>query len=263
MPTVTFAAHARFHFAASSAMKLHAFIAADPVALVYGGRAQIAGFSLLPVSPSSLTLIPSGFFLANAMVCDGGDSGDPSYAEYDLGATEAELWLTAYVYLDSATLAAWIDGTTTSYLMRILTGPSGSSVDAAYTQPLPWGTARAGTGAIDAEGGVWALLELHRVAGGVTELYVDGVLAITGTDADASVGGAVQFGLTQSSGVAPSLVSVRDVKVGTTRGGSDVFADDFASGNLDAWTSTLGDPTVAQVLVPRPNVLTLTPAVPV
>ncbi len=52
-------ASARFHFVSESSGKLHAYQAADPAAFLFDAQTRGAGFSLLPVSPASLTLTPS------------------------------------------------------------------------------------------------------------------------------------------------------------------------------------------------------------
>ncbi len=49
----------RYHFGVESAGKVHGFTAADPFAIAFGIRSQGAGFSLLPVTPATLTLVPS------------------------------------------------------------------------------------------------------------------------------------------------------------------------------------------------------------
>lgn len=54
----------------------------------------------------------------------------------------------------------------------------------------------------------------------------------------------IRFGGWASNGVAGEIYYVTNVKIGTTLGGTDLFADDFSSGNTSAWTSTVGAATV-------------------
>jgi hypothetical protein len=90
----------------------------------------------------------------------------------------------------------------------------------------------------------WQLCEIHY-DGSVAEFYIDGTLVSTTAPfytGDASV---LEMGLVQSSPNDPSAVLyVDDVKVGTTRGATDVFSDDFESGDFSAWDTTFGDVSV-------------------
>ncbi len=64
--------------------------------------------------------------------------------------------------------------------------------------------------------------------------------------------GHLEFGGLGSDGVTGELYYVTNVKAGTTLGGTDLFADDFSSGDTSAWTITSGDATV--VANPFPTV---------
>ncbi len=55
---------------------------------------------------------------------------------------------------------------------------------------------------------------------------------------------AVRFGGINALHVASEFYYVTNVKIGTSEGGTDIFHDDFASGNTSAWTTTTGSATV-------------------
>ncbi len=82
------------------------------------------------------------------------------------------------------------------------------------------------------------------MAGGTNQFYLAGSLIGSGPDFDSTDTVFVRFGQDLSDAGASTdpdqIAYIDDVKVGTSRHGSDLFADDFSSGNLDAWTSTSG-----------------------
>ena len=110
--------------------------------------------------------------------------------------------------------------------------------------------------------------ELHHVRNGVSELYRDGVLLIAGTDTSSGGIRFVRVGEYQARQDPSQVVFFSSVKVGTTRGGSELFHDNFSSGNLDAWTTVVGDVAVVDdtppfVLTPvESGSLDLTPVTP-
>lgn len=109
---------------------------------------------------------------------------------------------------------------------------------------------------------VWHLVEFHYVDDGTGDVYVDGVLvsspgSLTGEHT-------LWFGQTVQNaypGSPNSNVYVRDVKIGTTRGGTELFQDDFSSGNFSAWTSTTGDVSIIDDPFVVPGTPTLDSAV--
>lgn len=98
-------------------------------------------------------------------------------------------------------------------------------------------------------GDAYHLIEHHYVAGGDIDVYIDGTLTL-----HIPSGGFVDvFGLRLGQDLyaegadpdpGPDPIYFRHPRIGTTRGGSDVFADDFSSGDLSAWDLTVGDVSV-------------------
>jgi hypothetical protein len=99
----------------------------------------------------------------------------------------------------------------------------------------------------------------NPVAGWTTDTYYPVLYAYDGTTATVSIDGSPLFSYAQSFAGGPDLVGITvggaesnstsgeiyfiaDVRVGTTPGGTDIFADDF-SGDLSAWT-VVGDATI-------------------
>ncbi len=82
-------------------------------------------------------------------------------------------------------------------------------------------------------------IELHwkrsNGPGGASDPYVDGVQLWSDTDFYDTSATFVRIG-----GVGDSYAFARSVKIGTTRGASDIFSDDF-SGDLSAWDVVDGD----------------------
>lgn len=168
----------------------------------------------------------------------GGSGYDEVWITYDLAFTEAALafWQNGFNY--SGDLAALLDNTPTitqeTYIQdapawRLFGYTSGSG---ATPIPVP---------------GRWHHVEFRASQGDVGELYVDGIQSITG-----AMGFGVQFYNARFGSFnggtfnvdANSQAYFANVKIGTTRGGSEIFSDDFASEDLSAWTSTSGSVSV-------------------
>lgn len=92
---------------------------------------------------------------------------------------------------------------------------------------------------------VWKLYELHYVQGGVCSFYIDGSLVATVSD---SVGGppaGIQIGQFRAcNDPLDDIVYYRNIKVGTTRGGTQIFADDFSTSDFSLWDSVVNDCTL-------------------
>lgn len=86
----------------------------------------------------------------------------------------------------------------------------------------------------------WRTVELHCGASG-HEAYVDGVAVWSHDNVFVVPITAVRIGEINNT-AGPFYVD--EVKVGTTRGASDIFSDDFASGDFSLWSFTLGSPAV-------------------
>lgn len=88
-------------------------------------------------------------------------------------------------------------------------------------------------------------LEIHYVADTQVEFFIDGLLAWTFVpDQTGNATGLVVGQRDAVAGALGAIVYVDDVAVGTTQGASDIFADDFSSGDFSNWDSTVGDVSV-------------------
>lgn len=222
---------------------------------------------LTPVTPGSLTLDP---ILATNNILKADGSADVAYVEFDFPSPVADVWATARVMLSADGLAYWAGSGDGHYATLIDFGP----VDFVQIQdPTVLGDVWNGTwgqGSVPApDSDAWHTFELHSHDGTLSEFFIDGETVWSTVAGSISTPEAVRFGVTNNSGVAAGQVAYFDnVKVGTTRGASDLCADDFSSGTLSAWTSTFGDVSVvggagtqALTLTPAsPSSLTLTPA---
>lgn len=89
---------------------------------------------------------------------------------------------------------------------------------------------------------VWQTIEINVVTGDRRDFYVSGTFIHTmtepyGVDSRKIVIGAL-------SGFVKGVNYLKNIKVGTFRGGTDLFSDDFGSGDFSAWDSVYGDCTV-------------------
>jgi hypothetical protein len=93
----------------------------------------------------------------------------------------------------------------------------------------------------------WQLLEVHVAGGAPLDFYVDGTL-VDSSSWNLDVGvkpDRIYVGQRYGYLADPaSIVYIDNVKVGTTRGGSEIFSDDFEDNTLDAWDATSGDVSV-------------------
>ncbi len=96
----------------------------------------------------------------------------------------------------------------------------------------------------------WQLVEIHVVPGDpLYEVYIDGGLLFSVDETrDPSDANSITAGLFNDFVTATSLAYIADVKVGTTQGASDLFAEDWSGGTFAAWDGTTGTVSV----VPAP-----------
>lgn len=95
--------------------------------------------------------------------------------------------------------------------------------------------------------GTFQTLEVHYKKNVLTEAWVDGTLLWTASETANQQIRHVKVGAVLFGGIAQFIDSV---KIGTTRGGADVFADNFESGSLSAWDATTGDVSIVEAIVP-------------
>lgn len=86
----------------------------------------------------------------------------------------------------------------------------------------------------------WQDCEVHYKTDGTFDFYIGGVFVFNGSDFN-DLAARTYFGNYRSYN--PSVVFFREVSIGTSRGASDLFFDDFSSGDLSAWTTVTGDAT--------------------
>lgn len=187
----------------------------------------------------------SNAMLANASAAD-------AYVDFDLGGQQDDIWYTFDVLFPAAALAYWQDFFT--FLCQLLDVDEDTELDQVYIDDngWEWGGGTSLTPAQTAD--VWHTVELRHEVDGTSTLYIDGALVGSG---GGSSGGIfyLRLGLGGGDPDASLLVYYRNVKAGTARGGTDLFADDFSSGDLSAWTSAVGNVTV--VTDPLPSVPSL------
>ncbi len=188
--------------------------------------------------------------------------GDNGYAdawvERDLGALHSELWITFDILMTAAQLAWWQAASDGSpYLVGLSTdgGTAATISDIVAVAFIDdgggWKTSYGNGGTPVAD--VWVTVEYHYKDNVAQQIYADSVIQFDGVDGgDGSYQflrlGQDLFNAVVDPDPGPDPLYYRNVKVGTTRGASDIFADDFSSGDLSAWTTTVGDATV----VPTP-----------
>jgi hypothetical protein len=172
---------------------------------------------------------------------------------FDLPVDEPDVWVTFDLRFGAAALAFWNTGFGSE--LMVLDNPI--AICEFFTLAgLPtdgYGTTNYTGSPANVIADVWALVEVHYENGVIVEVYVDGNLEASGVEP--APGG---YGLHDVHSLIigqyspwpdPSSIDYYDnVKMGTTRGASDLFSDNFESGDLSAWSDVDGDCTV----VPNP-----------
>jgi hypothetical protein len=166
---------------------------------------------------------------------------------------QSEVWLTYDLYYSSLSFVGWLGdeyGPAFSDLVRAdthrmayvwLMWDSGSS-GLFYTLYLE-GTSQ-NESASGALADNWQTIEMHYSSGNQGHLYIDGSLLVTTGVGSSDLINSIKVGCIQGDLLVNDQVYIRNVKVGTTRGASDLFADDFSSGDLSNWSSTSGSVSV-------------------
>lgn len=175
-------------------------------------------------------------------------SAASAWVELDLGSNEPEVWVTFKLRFDAAALALWT-GSASGWFAQLFDPTHSFADDFLLIQGGQWQDALeiGGTPVAD----TWILCELRYVLDNgfgdiICEFFVDGSLLFSNTFPTFAGGEAryVRIGNDASPADPASVAYFDDILVGTTRGGSDLFADDFEDGTLAAWTSTSGDVSV-------------------
>ncbi len=181
-----------------------------------------------------------------------GDVSD-AYVGLNFGLDATEVWITFGLALDSASLSYWIVndfGPDFAYIQNT-SGPVTMIVGANdNVSSLEWDF-RAFDGihygsSITPTAGVWKTFECHTSQpSGNCELYINGSLVASGTDGSPHASTRYLYlGQIDPPTGGDSTLYFKNVKVGTTRGASNIFADDF-SGDLSGWSDGVtGDCTI-------------------
>lgn len=179
--------------------------------------------------------------MARVMKADA--SSADAYAVLDF-AGQAEIWVSLEIafgadYLDYVTASG---GAPFVWAFQTAIDLNGVFVGAG---PTAWydvvGAGSGGTPTAD----VWQSGEFHYKSDGTNEWYIDGVLVYTDPGGPAATANRLKVGLGFYDADARAVVYLRSVTAGTTRGGTDLLADDgFASGTFFAWSSTTGDTSI-------------------
>lgn len=196
--------------------------------------------------------------MAKVMQCALSSGSTTEYAVYTFPSAQDEIYITlrvawnsiAHAYFDDAfnysgdfvdPRSAFGGGLNGVFVANNSGSPGDLEWQDEYFEwgPLPTPTPLADT---------WFDLEFHvkngNVGPSVSETWINGTLMGSndsgwGATLFYGINVGQKFGFTGGLG-AGAKVFIDDVKVGTTRGGSDIFADSFESNDFSAWTSTTG-----------------------
>jgi hypothetical protein len=172
-------------------------------------------------------------------------STNSALVEYDTGGTTySSVWLTADIAFDAAYRTGLLAQSTPQIVLAALASSTGQQTVELWQNAslLKWhwnGTPASYTPPSDAALQFYTV-ELHSTAGTpqLTEIWVDsvsvGAITVTGTlSAD------IEFFDLRASGGWTGKVYIDNFKAGTTRGGSNIFSDDF-EGTLAGWSFVSG-----------------------
>lgn len=183
-----------------------------------------------------------------------------AYVEIDLGSPQTDFWITFPISFTAASLAVWAAGSSGFFLISYdsTRGVNGPTVQ--ITAGPVWSGESGSGGTPVAEAS--QLVEVHWVMGVSSDVYADGDLVVTGPDFGVVGMQFLQFGNIFAFPTADEIDHISAVKVGTTRGGSELFADDFEGGDLSAWSATSGDVSVVDDPFPETPVFPTFPPDP-
>lgn len=190
---------------------------------------------------------------------------------FTLGGT---FWLTFRFAYDSAALALWMAGNAAGAIAALRGSPAAidranTLLDGGFYNGTGWTSIGISgdtttTGTIP-DPDVWHIGELNYEAGVIMEFFVDGVSQHSFAGPAGNANKAL-FGLYSTIvGDPAAVIYIDDVKIGTTRGGSDIFSDDFEDGTFNAWDSVTGDCSIVDDPFPAagcvPNSTAIRPVV--
>ncbi len=169
-----------------------------------------------------------------------------AYAEIDFGSDESNVWLQYEVRFEADSLAQWMTVDNFSGNFHVLLANDHSDqLDYMSINPDGWFAYNAFP-ALDLTpvADAWMTVEVNRVTEGTDNYYFDGTLVGSGTDIDSNDTRWAQIGQVSAQGVAPGVCYIRNVRIGTSRHGTQLFAWPDTETDLSAWTNTEGDVSV-------------------
>ncbi len=166
-----------------------------------------------------------------------------AWAQIDLGSDQSDIWVTHGLYVPAAVVTSYLTAGGSGYFAG-LRDSGDSDIGGAYIDGSGWGSFWDAPGPAPV-GDTCLLCEIHYVTSGTVDVYLESSLILSGPE---NTGLDVRFVNAGQTGafIGPPnrFVYIPYFQIGTTRAGSELFADDFSSGNLSAWTSTFGDVSV-------------------
>lgn len=179
-------------------------------------------------------------------------SSADAYVTYDLPVDQSEVWLTLSCFWDAVAQAVWeaeefsgdfgllkahndVGGTANA---------NGASLGVQSAVNKWYQDRSASHFGPAATNDVTYLVEIHYSRGVTTAVYIDGTLIDTVVVDGDAIRDVFQIQVGQANGTPndPGAIAyIDDVKLGTSRGGTELFSADFDDGTFDAWTTTVGD----------------------
>ncbi len=178
--------------------------------------------------------------MSNVLKADA--AADDAWAEIDLGSNQSGVWVTYQVAFAPDALAFWETmGNFSGNFVELLANDDSDQLETLTINPDGWYDYYFGTIPTPAPvADVWVTVEINRTTLGTVSVYFDGTLAAASVDIDANDTRFVRFGQSSALTDAAAVAYIRDVKVGTARHGSNLFAWPDSSVDLSGWTSTFG-----------------------
>lgn len=169
-------------------------------------------------------------------------SAGDAYAAFVMSPDQSEVWVTFDLAVAAAALAFWSSNLSGAFAwLRLL---SGSPLAGPSLGGTSWvDQVSSDTGGSFPTANVYHTCELHYYASTAREFYVDGTLVYSSVPGS-TLARTLFIGQFTATNDPAAVAYIDNVKVGTTRGGTDIFADDFEGGDLSAWTTTTGDVSV-------------------
>lgn len=199
----------------------------------------------MAAAPNPEPVIETGFVMKSDA-----SAGD-AFLDKDLGSDKPTVWVTVDVAFEAAAITFWDGSSSGSGYLVDLQNADPTEILAIFIQnTLAWQDdgINGGNNASPAPAAsTWQHLEFHYdTASRLTEFFIN-TSAVSGIGGSGSADSSfdirhVLIGQFFSNGDAAEVVYYKNVKIGTTREGDDLFSEDF-SGDLSAWDVT-GDCTI-------------------